>query len=135
MVNDTRFIFSMFFLRASVFLVMLMWTLDKFIQPEHTAAVFKHFYSIPDLGNTVAYALGSVQLIILVLFFIGFKKTFTYGVILILHAISTFVSFGKYLAPYDGSNLLFFAAWPMLAACVMLFVFRKEDSFLQIENK
>ena len=36
----------LFLLRAGVFIVMLMWTLDKFIHPGHAAGVFKKFYSI-----------------------------------------------------------------------------------------
>ena len=133
MTSDKRFIYSMFFLRASVFLVMLMWVVDKFLNPAHTTAVFKTFYSIGDLGSTVIAVIGMVQLLVLILFFIGVKKTLTYGAILVLHAASTFASFSRYLAPYEGSNLLFFAAWPMLAACVMLFVFRNEDTFLQVK--
>ena len=132
MVNDKRLTFSLFILRLSVFFVMLMWTFDKFIKPEHTAAIFKGFYSISGLGNTVIFVMGAAQFLLIVLFFIGFKKTFTYGAVLALHAASTFSSFGKYLAAYEGPNLLFFAAWPMLAACVVLFIFREEDSVLQL---
>ncbi|NES82615.1 MAG: hypothetical protein F6K10_15050 [Moorea sp. SIO2B7] len=29
----------LFLLRLSVFIVMLMWTIDKFVRPEHAAAV------------------------------------------------------------------------------------------------
>jgi hypothetical protein len=33
-------------LRLGVFIVMLMWTLDKFINPEHAALVFERFYRL-----------------------------------------------------------------------------------------
>lgn len=55
-------------LRLGVFLVMLMWTLDKFVAPDHAAGIF------------------------------GFD------------------------------NLLFFAAWPMLAACFSLYLLRDQDT-------
>ena len=32
--------YSLAGLRGTVFLVMLMWTIDKFLNPDHTAAVF-----------------------------------------------------------------------------------------------
>ena len=45
---------------------------------------------------------------------------------LVLHAISTLSSYKMYLAAFD--NLLFFAAWPMLAACIALFYLRDLDT-------
>jgi hypothetical protein len=45
---------------------------------------------------------------------------------LIFHAISTLASYRQYLAPFD--NLLFFAAWPMLAACFTLYLLRDLDT-------
>ena len=135
MTTDNKFKYSMFFLRASVFLVILMWTVDKFVNPGHTAAIFNKFYSISGLASSIFTVIGVLELILLALFFIGFKKTITYGAVLLLHAASTLSSFGQYLSPFEGNHLLFFAAWPMLAACVMLFLFRKEDTFLQIDPK
>ncbi|MEB8434418.1 hypothetical protein OO007_19420 [Cocleimonas sp. KMM 6892] len=135
MTTDNKFKYSMFFLRASVFLVILMWTVDKFVNPGHTAAIFNKFYSISGLASSIFTIIGVLELILLALFFIGFKKTITYGAVLLLHAASTLSSFGQYLSPFEGNHLLFFAAWPMLAACVMLFLFRKEDTFLQIDQK
>ncbi|GAA0404081.1 hypothetical protein GCM10009133_10910 [Cocleimonas flava] len=112
-----------------------MWTVDKFVNPGHTAAIFNKFYSISGLASSIFTIIGVLELILLALFFIGFKKTITYGAVLLLHAASTLSSFGQYLSPFEGNHLLFFAAWPMLAACVMLFLFRKEDTFLQIDPK
>lgn len=45
---------------------------------------------------------------------------------LLLHAVSTFSSFPQYLDPFK--NLLFFAAWPMLAACIALYLLRDLDT-------
>jgi len=52
---------------------------------------------------------------------------------LVLHAVSTLSSFKQYLAPFDGPNLLFFAAWPMLAACFALFILRDLDKKWSVE--
>jgi hypothetical protein len=59
------------------------------------------------------------------MFGLGFKKQFSYGAILILHSISTFSSYSNYLDPWN--NLLFFAAWPMLAACFSIYLLREQD--------
>lgn len=113
-------------LRLGVFLVMLMWTLDKFINPGHSAAIFENFYGIADVGSSIFYVLAGLELILLALFVTGMFKNMTYGAVLLLHAVSTFSSYRQYLAPFD--NLLFFAAWPMLAACFALFVLRDYDN-------
>lgn len=117
---------SLLLLRLGIFVVFLFWTLDKLINPEHTAGVFSKFYGLEDMGNMVIYVIGSVQLILIVLFVTGLFKTWTYGAVLLFHAASTLSSFGLYLDPFE--NLLFFAAWPMLSACIALFLMRDWDT-------
>ena len=133
-VHDRKLQWSLLFLRLSVFLVMFMWTIDKFINPEHAGKVYEKFYHIAGLESVVMYAIGTIEIAILVLFLIGYKKKYTYGAILILHAVSTFSSFKQYLAPFEGPNLLFFAALPMLAACFTLFLLRDQDKILSVSS-
>ena len=117
-------------LRVALFVFMAVWVADKFINPAHTAAVFSKFYAIDGVGPTVSYMLGAAQGILLIGFLFGYAKTVTYGAMLVLHAASTLVSFPRYLAPFDGANLLFYAAWPTLAAFVVLFLLRDHDTML-----
>lgn len=119
---------ALFILRVSVFLVMAMWTSDKFVRPEHAASVFEHFYGLGGLGAAAIYSLAAAELFLLLGFVAGMAQRFTYGVVLLLHAISTFSSFRQYLHPFENANLLFFAAWPMLAACVALYMLRDLDT-------
>jgi putative oxidoreductase len=79
------------------------------------------------------YVIGAIELIILLLFVAGYKKKYTYGVVLALHTVSTLSSFKQYLAPFYGPNLLFFAAWPMLAACFALFILRDQDKIWSVD--
>lgn len=111
---------SLLLLRLGIFLVFLMWTLDKFVQPEHASQVFAYFYGLSGLAQTTLYVIGALQMVLIALFVAGAYKTLTYGAITAFHAVSTFTSFPQYLRPFD--NLLYFAAWPMLAACVALFL-------------
>ena len=80
------------------------------------------------------YVIGGMEIIILLLFLAGYKKKYTYGAVLLFHAVSTLSSFKQYLAPFDGPNLLFFAAWPMLAACFALFLLRDGDTLLSMNQ-
>ncbi len=120
-----RLVWSLFLLRAGVFIVMFFWTLDKFVQPEHAAVVFANFYGIEGLGAGLFYVIGTIQMVIILAFLAGILKKWSYGAVMVLHGISTFSSYSQYLDPFN--NLLFFAAWPMLAACVALFLLREAD--------
>ena len=123
---DQRISLALLLLRLGVFLVMVMWTLDKFFNPQHGARVFAKFYFIGGLSQSAFYAIGGVELLLLLGFLVGFHKRVTYGAVLLLHGISTLASFPMYLAPF--ANLLYFAGWPMLAACFALYSLRDLDT-------
>ncbi len=123
---------SLYILRFSIFVVMLMWTLDKFINPAHSAKVFSNFYGLPGLSASVMTMIGGLELILLAGFVLGVYKKWTYGIVLLIHAVSTFSSYKQYLSPFEGPHLLFFAAWPMLAGCFMLYLLRDDDRWLSL---
>lgn len=119
---------ALFFLRISVFFVFLMWTVDKFIRPSHADTVFQNFYFFPALQVPIIYLIGIAELVILVGFLLGIKKKLTYGAVFVFHFISTVSCYRQYFAPFQEINLLFFAAWPMLAACYALYALRENDT-------
>ncbi|WP_020197371.1 hypothetical protein [Vibrio owensii] len=114
-------------MRLSIALVFIMWALDKVLVPEHAMKVFSGFYGL-DISSGFSVALGIAQLVFIGIFVAGLWKNLTYLAILVLHAGSTFSSFAKYLDPFN--NLLFFAAWPMLAACFALYLLRDHDIYV-----
>ena len=114
-------------LRLSIALVFIMWALDKVLVPEHAMKVFSGFYGL-DISSGFSVALGLAQLVFIGVFLAGLWKNLTYLAILVLHSGSTFSSFAKYLDPFN--NLLFFAAWPMLAACFALYLLREHDIYV-----
>jgi putative oxidoreductase len=108
--QEDRIALSLVLMRLTVFLLMFMWTIDKFINPDHVAGVYAKFYFLGGLGSVVMYVIGVIELAILVGFVLGIQKQFTYGAVLIFHGISTLSAFRQYFAPFEGPNLLFFAA-------------------------
>lgn len=122
---------SLLLLRLGVGLVMAMWTADKFANPAHGSAVLQNFYGLPAFGSEVFAALGLIQAVIVLLFVAGAFRTLSYGAVLLMHAGSTLSSWRQYLDGFD--NLLFFAAWPMLAACIALFLLRAHDRLLSVD--
>jgi putative oxidoreductase len=117
---------SLLFLRVGVFIVMFIWTLDKFVNPAHSIKIFEHFYKIDGLNDIIAYGLGALQLILVIAFLFGIKKRLSYGLIFLIHAGSTLSAYALYIDAFN--NLLFFAAWPMLAACAALYLLRDADT-------
>jgi hypothetical protein len=126
---------ALLILRITVFVVMVIWTIDKFVRPEHAASVYEHFYFLHGLGPAIMYSIGVAELLLLLGFVIGFAPRLTYGLVLLLHAVSTFSSFRQYLHPFEGPNILFFAAWPMLAACFTLYYLRDLDTLLSVRSR
>ncbi|MFM1815575.1 MAG: hypothetical protein RLZ98_2270 [Pseudomonadota bacterium] len=131
---DDRIKLVLLLLRITVFAVMIVWTLDKFIAPDHAARVIGRFYLLPGLGALTLYAIGAVQLAIVVAFLIGFKKTASTGLVLAMHTVSTLSSFNQYFTVFQGGNLLFWAAWPMLAACFALFYLHDLDTMWSVDK-
>lgn len=129
MVNvQDRLPVSLLLLRLGIAIVMLAWSVDKLLRPEHAAGIFGAFYALPGLGEPVFYVIGVIQLLVVLAFLAGAWRFWTYGAVLAMHTVSTLSSFRQYLAPFEGPNLLFFAAWPMLAACIALFLLRDLDN-------
>jgi len=124
---------SLLFLRLGVAIVMGFWTLDKIINPDHAGAVFKNFYGLGAIGDQALLGIGLIQALIVLAFTAGVFKTISYGAVLLMHTVSTLSSWKQYLDPFE--NLLFLAAWPMLAACVTLFLMRDYDKLLAFSRQ
>lgn len=124
---------ALLLLRLGVFIVMLMWTLDKFVNPQHSGAVFEKFYGLGGVSATAFMVIGALQLLVVIAFVSGFKKRLSYGLVLIMHTISTLSSWAQYLDAFN--NLLFFAAWPMLAACIALYLLRDLDTRWTVDDR
>lgn len=135
MLDERRLEWSLFLLRITVFIVVLVWTVDKFLNPGHAAKVYESFYYIGGLGAGVMTVIGVVELVILVGFALGLYKKYTYGAVLIFHGISTLSTWKMFVAPLTGAHMLFFAGLPMLAACLTLFLLREQDKLFVVSKK
>jgi len=120
---------SLFVLRVSIFIVMLIWVVNQFLNPDQASAVFE---GLSDLPDSAVYIIGTIELILVGGFLLGAFKTTTYGAVLLIQVISLFSITDELLKPFAGSNVLFFASLPMFAACIMLFLLRKKDTFLSL---
>jgi hypothetical protein len=126
---------SLFILRLGVFIVMIAWALDKVFSPDYTARIFEEFFFISGLGSTEMMIIGSVEIIILLAFMAGLWKRFTYGFVMLIHAVSTLAGWEKYTTDIGATySQLYYAAWPMLAAIITLYVLRDLDVIFTVPN-
>ena len=123
---------SLLALRISIALLMAPWAIDKLVRPDHAMSVASRFYYVGELQHSFIIVVGLLQLAIIVAFALGWARTWTYGAVLAMHAVSTLSTWQEYLQPYEGSNLLLFAAWPALGACLALFLLRDHDQMYSV---
>ncbi len=119
-------------LRLSVFIVVLLWAIDKFLRPTLAANLYQHDYHAPFMPTMIIYIIGAFQVLLASCFVIGLKKNITYGLVLVGMAIYILFVYRHYLPPFQGDNLLFFAAWPMLITSLSLFLLRKQDTLFSV---
>ena len=119
--------------RFSLGIFFLIWGLDKIFHPESTVKIFSHFYLL-DIDVSTARAIGIVEGLWALALTAGLWKTWTYGLAVVLHGISTLSTWEQLLYPF-GKNHLFAAAIPVLGACVLLFMLRDRDTRWSLRNR
>ncbi len=133
--SETKFLKPALLLtRVFIFLFLLPWQILRFTSPDSAAGIAKGFYKF-SLSPTVGTIIGVLWMLLLVAFVTGFKKTWSYGLVLALHAVGTLTTIAKLLPPYEGYDRLFLAAIPTVGAMLLLWVLRKEDTLLSLNGK
>lgn len=130
--SEKRLAVSLLVMRLSLAVVFAAWALDKFLNPEHGAAVFQGFYGLDAVPTSLVHAAGAAQAVLITAFALGIARTWSYGAVLLMHAVTTAVSWKSYLGL---DNILFFSAWPMLGALVALWLLRDNDRLLTIGGR
>jgi putative oxidoreductase len=133
MPNDSRLAFSLLLIRFATAAFLLMWAIDKVVNPEHGQAVFSTFY-LWKPSTQILLALGIAQAAVVLAFAAGFARFWTYGAVLLMHAVSTASTYQGLLNPWGpGVQILFWAAVPVLAAMIALFLLRDRDRLLSVD--
>ena len=133
-VSKSKLQWSLLLLRLGIFIVFAMWTIDKFLNPEHAASVFERYYKISGLSTTLAYGIGATQAVVILAFVAGAFRSISYSIITLLHTVSTFSTYQQLMDPWSKPNLLFYTAIPMLFACVALWLLRDHDNLLSVDG-
>jgi len=121
----------LFLTRLSIFVFMLPWQIMRFTKPEAINNISNKYYkfSMPEIGSTIT---GVLMMALLIAFLVGFKKKISYLLVLILHGIGTLMTIPNLIPGLEGYNQLFLAAVPALAAMLLLYCLRDEDTMLSV---
>ncbi|MDJ0512924.1 MAG: hypothetical protein QNJ62_05735 [Methyloceanibacter sp.] len=132
--RDTKLEISLLIMRLTFAAFIMVWAVDKVIDPAHAQKVFTTYY-FTDLPAQTSVVLGVLQIAIILAFAAGFLRFWTYGAMLIMHAVSTLSTFDKLVSPWEAGprGLLFWAAVPTLGAILALFLLRDRDNLLSID--
>ncbi|MEO1402339.1 MAG: DoxX protein [Cyanobacteria bacterium J06635_1] len=126
---------SLFLIRISTAAFFLVWSIGKLVAVELTQTIAQTFYSSSlSIPGPVAAVIGILQLAIVLVFLAGLLKTWSYGAVLGMHAVSVLVAHGPLLDPYTPPNTLFWAGVPTLGAIIALFLLRDRDQLFTLEQ-
>lgn len=122
----------LFLTRISIFYFMLPWQIMRFTKPESISRISDKYYkfAMPEIGSTVT---GVLMIALLIAFVLGFKKKISYLLVLVLHAVGTLMTVPNLIPGVEGYNQLFLAAIPTVAAMLLLYCLRDEDTLLSID--
>jgi len=113
-------------LRLGLGVFLLLFGVGKLVAPHTAAAIFVDYYGLSEVSAALVYAAGLAEIALALALLAGLWKTFTYGLGLLVHAVSTLATWRELLAPF-GENHLYLAAIPVLAGFVTLFLLRRHD--------
>lgn len=124
--NNNELPVALLILRLGLGAFLLLFGIDKLVAPATTMEVITHFYGLI-VSHGMVLAAGALEVLLGLAFLAGWRKTLSYGLGLLLHAVSTLATWRELLAPF-GANHLFLAAIPVLAAFIALFLLRRHDT-------
>lgn len=131
----TQLRIPLFLTRLSIFYFLLPWQVMRFTKPESASGIAKKYYHVGGLNESVGMAIAVLWMALLIAFLVGFKKTFTYGLVFILHTGAVLIALPFYIWGTSSYNQLFLAAIPTAAAMGLLWMLRKEDTLLSLQGK
>lgn len=126
----------LFLTRISVAYFMGVWALDRIIAPEHADAVANGFYKIGPINISAIPqpVLGGILLVLYAAFAVGFKKSVTYGLVLLIQLLGLLFIIPNLIPGLEAYRLIFVAALPAFMATLLLFCLRGEDTMLSLSK-
>lgn len=123
--------FSLFLLRVSLGILLVLWGVDKLVNVEHGIAISEKFYLGLFSGQTVMLGFGVVQTLLGLLVIVGLWRRFTFPVQTLINGATMLGVWKSIIDPWgwvlSGTNVLFYPSLIVFAACLVLWAFCSED--------
>ena len=129
MEHDNKISLSLLIMRLGIAAFFGAWTSLKFTRPEWFENVFQNSYGLSFASSDMAAIVGGLQLLLLLAFVLGFKRTLSYGVMVLMQAAGVLASIPNLMNLTQYPNNLMWAAVPALASVVALFILRGYDRY------
>jgi len=114
----------LFLTRVSIVLFLAPWVLMRLTNVEAGKGLFAKYYKIPNMPDIAAYGVAGIA------FALGFKKKISYGLVLLFHTLGTLFTISYLIPGTENFKILFMAALPTIAAMLLLYCLRDEDTML-----
>lgn len=126
--------FSLFALRASIALLVLVWGLDKIVNPAHAVGVSDTFYFGLLSWPSIIPALGAAQVVVALLALVGLFRKVVDPIILLINLGSLLGVWRSIVDPWgwylEGTNALFFPSLIVVAGWLVVMAFRDDEPWV-----
>lgn len=124
---------ALLLLRVSIGALMLVWGMDKFVNPDHGMKVAERFYFGLMSGRPAMAVLGAIQVGLAVLVLAGALRRFVYPLVAAATGMTLLGVWRSIVDPWgwylEGTNALFFPSLTIFAAVLVLITQRDTDRF------
>jgi putative oxidoreductase len=128
---DKRIPAALLILRFFLAMFLLQWSIEKLILPDAAARIASNFYGVM-LPVSASYVLGVAELILSLALLVGFYRTISYSLSLVVHTVTVVVSWRQLFDPWGlakvGSHL-WISTWPTWGGFAALFLMRDWDTW------
>ena len=122
---------ALLILRFFLAIFLLQWSIEKLFLPAAAARIARSFYGVT-LPVEASYALGIAELIVSLALLLGFYRTVSYGLSLLIHTVTVVVSWRQLFDPWGLAkvgNHLWISTWPTWGGFAALFLMREWDTW------
>ena len=123
---------ALLILRVSIGSFMLVWASLKFYRPGWMVNVFRNTYGQEWATQDLSFLVGSLQMLLVIAFIIGFARTFSYALMTLMHATGVIGSIPSLINFTKFPNNLLWTSVVTLGALVALFILRNHDNLLSV---
>jgi putative oxidoreductase len=128
---DKRIPAALLILRFFLAIFLLQWSIEKLILPDATTRIANNFYGVT-LPVEGSHALGIAELIVSLALLVGFYRTISHRLSLLIHTVTVVVSWRQLFDPWGLAkvgNHLWISTWPTWGGFASLFLMRDWDTW------